>query len=123
MENDDEGMVNICTCELEVCLLIRVNVSGKNKKLSFYMCFYGRKQSFQARKKNFLVFPAFLRRKLIKSQTLTRRWSSAQYAHTHIFLMGNIVDLMAQELFKKNSAVCLLLIFIPNRKDFPDSSS
>ena len=72
------------------------------KSFSLY-AFLSEKNYFLMWHVKFMVFPAFLRRKLIKLQTLTWIWSSIQYAHADIFLNGGVIDLMAQELFKKKT--------------------
>ena len=87
----------------------------KMKSFSLY-AFLSEKNYFLMWHVKFMVFPAFLRRKLIKLQTLTWIWSSIQYAQAHIFL--SVIDLMAQELFKKR-LICIFGIFIPNTKEIP----
>ena len=69
-----------------------------------------------------LVFPAFPRRKLIKLQTLTRIWSSIQHAHAHIFLNGGVIDLMAQELFKKRQQFASSAFLFQIQKGFQENN-
>ena len=46
MENDDEGLVNIYTCELDMSSHIRASVNGKSEKFSFYMRSFVKKLFF-----------------------------------------------------------------------------